>query len=215
MSQKTELRCFVCGNQKGYYLTFLVFVGLPRSANETSLSFLRPNSILSGILQEGEHVVLDTAGSPYQSDGLLIIDGYLEIMPNVTIQFEAGSSLIVRKGNMNATGTPDAPISLTNLTEGGTWAGLVVNELYLVSPGFKMLLAYDEDVSYSVGGDAFNRLFEESQSKVLFRYCPQCTTTHKHIFYKRSMDALVFDAYSAMACNWTSEDNVFNVDFGV
>ena len=136
-------------------------------------------------------------------------------MPNVTIQFEAGSSMVVRKGSLNATGTPDEPISFTNLTE-ERWAGLTVNEWYSVSPGFNMLLAYDKSagLSYSVGKDEFNRLFEESQSKVLFLYCPQCTGMHKNMFYKRSINASTFDAYGAMACNWTLEDNVFNDDFG-
>jgi len=185
-----------------------------RSSNETSLPFLLPGSILSGILREGDSVTLDAAGSPYESDGSLIIDGFLEIMPNVTIHMKASSSMVIRKGNMKAVGRDDAPILFTSLTE--TWSGVVVNELYAVSPGFKLLLAYDESnsYSYSLGKEEFNRLFDESESKVLYRYCPQCTASHKNIFYKRSAGPPpAFDAYGAMTCDWSSINNTFNSDF--
>ena len=187
-----------------------------QSSNQTSLPFLLPGSILSGILHEGENITLDAAGSPYESDGSLAIDGFLEIMPNVTIQMKAGSGIVVRKGNMKAIGTADAPILFTSLTD--TWSGLVMNELYSVAPSFKLMLAYDESASYSysVGKDEFNRLFNESESKVLYRYCPQCTSSHKHIFYKRSANPpSAFDVYDAMTCDWTSINNTFNIDFGV
>lgn len=187
------------------------------SSNETSLPFVLPGtSILSGTLREGEHVTLDAAGSPYTSDGSLFIDGFLEIMPNVTVQMKDGSGIVIRKGNVKAVGTGDAPVFFTS--ESGSWSGMMIDELYSVSPGFKLLLAYDESVSrrYSVGEAEFNRLFNESQSKVLYRYCPQCVTSHKNIFYKRSANASSdFDAYNAMTCNFTSADNEFLIDFGM
>jgi hypothetical protein len=54
----------------------------------------------------------------------LIIDGYLEIKANVTIQVKGGSSILVqRNGMMTAIGTADMPISFENLDrrDGQVW----------------------------------------------------------------------------------------------
>ncbi len=183
------------------------------SPNKTSLGFLRLGSILNGILLEGEHVTLDEAGSPYKSDGSLIIDGYLEILPNVTVQMDDSSSILVRKGQFRAVGTLEKPISFENLSE--RWAGLTVQKKLGVSPGFQLLFAYNDVKSYTpVGRDDFNSLFANSQSKTLVRYCPDCSSTHQVIFYKRISNITTFDAYDALTCNFTSVDNVLNSDFG-
>ncbi|KAL3790397.1 hypothetical protein ACHAW5_008354 [Stephanodiscus triporus] len=97
-----------------------------RSTNKTSLTFLRQGNILNGILGKGENVTLYFTGSPYKTDGTLIIDGYLEIKANVTIQVKDGSSILIRRnGTMKAIGTADMPISFEKLDE-ERWAGLVV-----------------------------------------------------------------------------------------
>ena len=183
------------------------------SQNETSLGFLRTGSILNGILSEGDQVTLDEAGSPYKSDGSLIIDGYLEILPNVTIQMDDGSSLLVRKGQFKAVGTPEKPISFEKLSDG--WAGLKIERKIGVSPGFQLLLAYNDEKSYNpVGPGEFNSLFENSQSNTLVRFCPGCSSTHQVIFYKRIANVTSFDAYNSLTCSFTDDDNELNSNFG-
>ena len=98
------------------------------SSNTSSLGFLRSGSILNGILPAEEHIILDEAGSPYKSDGSLIIDGYLDILPNVTIQMSAGSNLVVRKGGIRARGTFDMPITLDKLSPSEAWGGLAIEK---------------------------------------------------------------------------------------
>lgn len=163
-------------------------------------------------MAEDEHVVLEEAGSPYQSDGSLIIDGHLEIKPNVTIRMDDGSSLLVRKGSLKAVGTAGLPITLEQLTE-SEWSGLSIEKKIAVAPGFRLLLGYTALQSYSVGQDDFNALFEGSQSKTLVRYCPNCYDSHQVLFYKRISDIGSFDAYNALVCNFTSADNELNTDF--
>jgi hypothetical protein len=101
-------------------------ISFQRSTNETPLTFLWQGNILSGIWGKGENVTLYFTGSPYKTDGTLIIDGYLEIKANVTIQVKEGSSILIRRnGTMKAIGTADMPISFENL-DAERWAGLVV-----------------------------------------------------------------------------------------
>lgn len=161
---------------------------------------------------KGDSIKLDEAGSPYKSDGSLIIDGNLEISPNVTIQMDEGSSILVRKGGLKAIGTIDKPITFDKLS--GRWAGLVVERKIEISPSFKLLLAYNNGISYSVGKDTFNGLFATSHWKSLVRYCPLCYGSHQTIFYKRISNITTFDAYDAMTCDFSSDDNVLNTDFG-
>lgn len=182
------------------------------SSNKTSLGFLRTGSKLTGLLLEGEHITLDEAGSPYLADGSLIIDGYLEILPNVTIKMDEGSSVLIRRGTLKATGSKDKPITFVNHTS--RWAGLVIERKISVSASFKLLLAYTSEKSFSVGKDAFNSLFAHSPSKSLVRYCPSCSVSHQIIFYKRTSNITTFDAYDAVTCNFTSLDNKLNSDFG-
>lgn len=183
------------------------------SSNDTSLPFLRSGSILSGLLPEGENVTLNEAGSPYLSDGSLIIDGILEIMPNVTIYISAHSSLWVRKGDLRAKGTIEKPISFESLTE--RWGGLKIEQKIQTAAGFNLLLAYNGLLSYSVGKYEFNRLFQYSHFKTLIRYCPACQPpSHQIIFYKRLGNQTNFDVYHSVTCNFTSIDNVLNTDFG-
>jgi hypothetical protein len=113
---------------------------------------------------------------------------------------------------MKATGTIDKPITLENLS--GRWAGLVIERKIEISPSFKLLLAYNDVKSYSVGKDTFNSLFSTSLWRSLVRYCPLCYGSHQTIFYKRVSDMTTFDAYDAMTCDFTSDDNVLNSDFG-
>ena len=182
------------------------------SSNKTSLGFLRPGSILTGVLVEGENVTLDEAGSPYLADGSLIVDGFLQVLPNVTIKMNEGSSLLIRKGELKAIGSLEKPIAFENLS--GRWAGLVIEKKISVSASFKLLLAYNDVKSFSVGKDEFNSLFASSSSKSLVRYCPLCSGSHQIIFYKRTSNVTSFDAYDAMTCNFSSVDNVLNSDFG-
>lgn len=183
------------------------------SSNMTSLGFLRSGSILSGLLSQGDSVILNKAGSPYKSEGSLIIDGYLEISPNVTIQMDEGASLLVRKGSLKAVGTSQQPISLEKLSE-SEWAGLTIDRKIGVASGFQLLLAYNGVKSYSMGQELFRSLFESSQSKTLVRYCPGCTSSHQIIFYKRISATTNFDVYDSLTCNFTSDNNVLNSDFG-
>ena len=162
---------------------------------------------------EGDNIILDEAGSPYKSDGSLIIDGNLEILPNVTVQMDDGSTVLIRKGGLKAIGTIDKPITFENLFD--RWAGLVIERKILISPSFKLLLASHDAKSYSVGKDEFNSLFATSQWKSLVRYCPLCSGSHQTIFYKRISNMTTFDAYDAMTCDFTSDDNVLNSDFGM
>ncbi|KAL7480788.1 hypothetical protein ACHAW6_006451, partial [Cyclotella cf. meneghiniana] len=196
------------------YLPYLLSndPGGEKSSNTTSLGFLRSGSILSGILSHGDSVVLDGAGSPYKSDGSLIIDGYLEILPNVTIQMDEGSSLLVRKGSLKAVGTSQQPISFEKLSD-HEWAGLTINRKIGVAPGFQLLLAYNDDKAFSVGQEQFNSRFESSQPKTLVRYCPGCTPSHQIIFYQRTSDTTDFDVYDSLTCNFTSYNNELNSDF--
>ena len=175
------------------------------------LSFL-----FSGLLPEEEHIILDEAGSPYKSNGTLIIDGYLEIKPNVTIQMSGGSSLIVRKGRLQAQGTLDMPITFDKLSPSEAWGGLEIRKKIRVAPEFQLLLAYNGEESYSVGHDEFNNLVESSQSKTLVRYCPDCQTSYKFIYYKRISSSDTFDLYDSLTCNFTNAtvNNELNVDFG-
>ncbi|KAL7486589.1 hypothetical protein ACHAW6_012195, partial [Cyclotella cf. meneghiniana] len=182
-----------------------------RSSNMTSLGFLRSGSILSGVLSQGDSVILDKAGSPYKSEGSLIIDGYLEISPNVTIQMDEGASLLVRKGSLKAVGTSQYPISLEKLSE-SEWAGLTIERKIGVASGFQLLLAYNGVKSYSMGQELFRSLFESSQSKTLVRYCPGCSSSHQIIFYKR-ISVTNFDVYDSLTCNFTSDNNALNSDF--
>ena len=183
------------------------------SSNTTSLGFLRSGGILAGNLPKGESVVLDTANSPYTSDGSLVIDGNLEIMPNVTIQMAEGSSLVVRKGSIKAVGTSEEPVVFAKLNE-LEWGGLAIESKIGVAPTFQLLLAYRGDNTYSVGRDQFNSRFESSQSKTLVRYCPECYSSHQFIFYKRISNTTNFDAYNSLTCNFTDYNNELNTDFG-
>lgn len=173
---------------------------------------MHSGSFLQGLLPEGDHLILDEAGSPYTSKGSLIIDGQLEILPNVTIRMDKGSTLLIRKGGVKAVGTSESPIVLEKLTD--RWSGVVVEKKIKVSPGFKLLLAYNGDNVYSVGSALFNDQFLTSQSKTLVRYCPNCYSSHAVIFYKRITNVTNFEAYDAMTCNFTAEDNSLNSDFG-
>jgi hypothetical protein len=184
----------------------------PSKSPSKSSGFLHLGSMLSGMLLEDEIITLDEAGSPYRSDGSLIIDGFLEILPNVTIQMDDGSSILIRKGGLSAIGTRDKPITFEN--HSGRWAGMVIERKLRISAGFKLLLAYNLEISYSVGIDDFNSLFTTSQWKSLVRYCPLCSDSHQIIFYKRISHVATFDAYDAMTCNFTSVDNVLGSDFG-
>lgn len=158
-------------------------------------------------------MTLDEAGSPYTSDGSLIVDGHLEVKPNVTIQMDAGSSFLVRKGSLKLVGTTEKPIRLEKLSE-LEWQGLSFENKIGISPRFQLLLAYTDMKYYSVGQYEFNNCFESSESKTLVRYCPGCYDSHQTIFYKRLSDIATFDAYDALTCNFTSDDNELNVDFG-
>ena len=177
------------------------------------MGFLRPGGILSGILSEGESIVLDDTASTYKSDGSLVIDGHLEILPNVTVQMDEGSSLVVRKGSIKAVGTSEEPVSFEKLSE-SEWAGLVIDSKIQVAPKFQLLLAYQGDKSFSVGKEHFNSLFESSQSKALVRYCPGCSSSHQIIIYKRISNTTNFDFYDSLTCNFTSYNNELNSDFG-
>lgn len=188
------------------------FVHFRCSLNTTSLGFLRSGSILKGLLPQGDHIILDEAGSPYTSDGSLIIDGYLEILPNVTIQMDERSSLLIRKGELKAVGSLEQPIIFQKLSE--SWAGLVIENKVKVASGFKLLLAYKGTSYFNVGNDEFNSQFEDSQSKTLIRYCPQCYSSHQIIVYTRINMTTTFDAYKSMTCNFTEENNVLNSNFG-
>ena len=89
--------------------------------NKITLTFLKPGSILSGVLPEGSSATLDASGLPYKSYGSLTIVGFLEIMPNVTIPFSAGSSVVVHKGKLKAIGTAKNPITFKKISK--RWAG--------------------------------------------------------------------------------------------
>jgi hypothetical protein len=123
-----------------------------------------------------------------------------------------GSSILIRKGGLSAIGTRDKPITFEN--HSGRWAGMLIERKLRISAGFKLLLAYNLEISYSVGIDDFNSLFTTSQWKSLVRYCPLCSDSHQIIFYKRISHVATFDAYDAMTCNFTSVDNVLGSDFG-
>lgn len=82
-----------------------------------------PGSKLGGILPKGENVTLSASGSPYFSEGSLIIDGIFELQPGVILAMTEDSSIIVREGEMVAKGTTLDPILFTSNDEGG-WAGI-------------------------------------------------------------------------------------------
>lgn len=161
---------------------------------------------------EGENFTLDDAGSPYITYGSLIIDGFLEILPNVTIKMDKGSSVLIRRGNLRAIGSVDKPITFENQSD--RWAGLMIEKKISVSASFKLLVAYSSEKSFSVGKDEFNSLFANSASRSLVRYCPLCSGSHRIIFYKRTSNITSYDAYDAMTCNFTSIDHTLNSNFG-
>ncbi len=201
------------------YLPYLLTPDIngPVSTNSTNTNkFLRPGSILKGILSIGETVTLLKEDSPYIAEGTLIIDGQLIIGENVTISMEGGSNFIVRKGNVDAKGSVELPITFDK-KDSDAWGGIFIDPKYQVTSGFKMLLAYstiDDDNIFSLGKDQFNHLFNSSQSKVLYRHCPFCSTSYRNLFYKRLTNISSFDAYDYMTCSWIEEDNSLNVDFG-
>eukprot|EP01035_Chromulina_nebulosa_P046833 gene46833-63451_t len=67
-------------------------------------------------------------------------------------------------------------------------------------------------VTTDLGATAVDQLF--ATSKVLYRLCPTCTSTHQQIFYQRltSIPAS-FSIYSNLINTWTSTNNILNTDF--
>ena len=198
------------------YIPFLLTPDIngPVSNFSKSVSFLKPGSMLSGILPEDETIHLTSDQSPYQSDGTLTIDGDMFVHENVTIKMKAGSKLVIQKGNLVAIGTPEAPV-IFEKEENVPWRGIDIEPKFEISKDFQLLLAYTSSGNtFSVGKDDFNALFNNSTSKVLYRHCPYCTDTHRDIFYKRLTSSSHFDAYEAFTCSWTSQYNTLNKDFG-
>ena len=184
-------------------------------SNITDLfNFVKPGSMLSGTLPEDEVVHLTSDDSPYQSEGTLTIDGDLFVHENVTINMKSNSKLIIRKGSLVAIGTQENPITFDKQAD-ISWRGIEIDHKFRISNGYRVLLAYTSSGnSFSVGKEEFNALFNNSTSKILYRHCPYCTSTHRNIFYKRLTNSSNFDAYEAMTCSWTSENNTLNTDFG-
>jgi hypothetical protein len=67
-------------------------------------------------------------------------------------------------------------------------------------------------VTTDLGATAVDQLF--ATSKVLYRLCPNCLSTHQEIFYQRvtSIPAS-FSIYSNLIDTWTSTNNILNTNF--
>eukprot|EP01036_Dinobryon_divergens_P036255 gene36255-47181_t len=68
------------------------------------------------------------------------------------------------------------------------------------------------EVTTDLGATAVDQLF--ATSKVLYRLCPACLSTHQEIFYQRvtSIPAS-FSIYSNLINSWTSTNNILNTNF--
>ncbi len=58
--------------------------------------------------------------------------------------------------------------------------------------------------------DSFLKIFEESQTKIIYRYCDDCVKSHQHIFYRRLKSDRAGNSWhpfdSLVRC-WRSDDN--------
>eukprot|EP01036_Dinobryon_divergens_P034640 gene34640-44784_t len=68
------------------------------------------------------------------------------------------------------------------------------------------------EVTTDLGATAVNQLF--ATSKLLYRLCPACLSSHQEIFYQRvtSIPAS-FSIYSNVINSWTSTNNILNTNF--
>ena len=81
-------------------------------------------STLSGTISS--HTVLRASDSPYLLQGDVVLDGdaTLSIEPGVTLRMAAGASFLLKKGALQAAGTPDKPIRITSAAQSpapGDW----------------------------------------------------------------------------------------------
>lgn len=63
---------------------------------------------------------------------------------------------------------------------------------------------------------AFRELFNKSPNKIVYRFCPLCLDSHRHIFYRRLTAvpaASTFNFLDLFMNNWFSKNNLLNTDF--
>eukprot|EP01084_Bolivina_argentea_P310783 537830_1 len=98
------------------------------------------------------------------------------------------------------------------------WFIVFINVLHCQRPslyqeyGSLTLSFKDPQGDVDIGSTIFNNMFWSSASHIIYRYCPTCQDTHKHIYYKRLTDLDTFDLYSNIYI-WTDSNNILHDDF--
>jgi hypothetical protein len=62
----------------------------------------------------------------------------------------------------------------------------------------------------------FRAQFALSPNKIVYRHCPRCIASHRHIYYRRITplpDQNTFNFLDLFLSNWISKNNLLNVDF--
>jgi parallel beta-helix repeat protein len=98
--------------------------GGPVGPNTSSLGFIQPGGLLSGILGENENVTLERGN--YSAVGTLTVDGRLTILPGAQIRMDPDVSLVVRSGSLVVTGSSNEPVLFVSALAGSNWGQIRV-----------------------------------------------------------------------------------------
>mmetsp|Transcript_93396 Transcript_93396/g.166129 ORF Transcript_93396/g.166129 Transcript_93396/m.166129 type:complete len:2142 (+) Transcript_93396:117-6542(+) len=86
--------------------------------------------------------------------------------------------------------------------------------LRAVPQTWRLMLKSDKGQVESMGEQEANREFAQSRYHIIMRKCPECSRSHRFIFYRRWTYTDTFEPFLYMACNWNAaNNNVFLVDY--
>ncbi|KAK3274515.1 hypothetical protein CYMTET_17300, partial [Cymbomonas tetramitiformis] len=86
--------------------------------------------------------------------------------------------------------------------------GAATGEVY-----WSLALAKGNYGTVDVGAAALDALFTASTSGIVKRLCSSCAASHREIYYKRLPNRATISLHGYLASNWSSTENVLNVDF--
>eukprot|EP00854_Cymbomonas_tetramitiformis_P009357 gene9357-11090_t len=173
---------------------------------EALLNFATINS--TGLDRDGLSVWLDSSSALWlrRSDDFGVESGD-DLLLSASVSYGSWHHIVI------STTAPcaDAGTAMEVWLDGQQRVTTVLTEAARVY--WSLALAKGNYGTVDVGAAALDALFTASTSGIVKRLCSSCAASHREIYYKRLPNRATISLHGYLASNWSSTENVLNVDF--